>query len=234
MPTYQIELRFDAFLACAAGLFFSHALAYGGSPLVDEHYRRLTAALAEHERWWTVDTVNGRPASLDDVKALHAELRPDIIYIDGVSIMSDRAQNRRGGEWESMKEHMYNLKTWCTAEDTTMMVTHQSGRLGKKTTDVTTPGGDNWRMPTSDDAYGGDAFIQACTTAITMCGDKERSDIRWYHFVKARERQMEFRPRVPMVWDVDKGLIRDLSSFSREQAYTEATRLINERRGQHA
>jgi hypothetical protein len=217
MPANQIALRIDTIQASHMGIRFSHKLAYSGNPALTQSYEALAQRVGESKRWWTVDSWEGRECGLTDIKALTEMFNPDIILIDGISIL--RPEVTRASEWELMKYNTYGLKTWATYKAIPIIVTHQSvnSRRGqRKDNDANQGRGDDWIMPTLNDAAFGDAFVQGCATVIAMCSDRERSDIRHYSIRKAREREIDYasHPRDAIYWDVDRGKIVDLSDLT--------------------
>lgn len=217
MPANQIALRIDAIQAAHLGIHFSHKLAYSGNPALTPSYEALAEKVGGSSRWWTVDSWEGRECGLSEVKMLTEMFDPDIVLIDGISIL--RSETRSSNEWEMMKYNAYGLKTFATYKGIPIIVTHQSvntRRGQRKDGDANQGRGDDWIMPTLNDAAYGDAFAQACATVIAMCSDRERGDVRWYSVRKARERDIDYEshPRDAVFWDVDKGRIIDLSAYS--------------------
>lgn len=211
MPASQIEYRIDALIAGQLGIPFSHGKARQGDPSVKAPYTQLLERLKDNERWWTVDTVAGRMANLSDIRALYHRYQPDLILIDGVSLLED--EQRSSSTWEAMKNVCYGLKTFATSVDTAIIVSHQavnSRRGARGNTEVAQGRGDDWVMPSLNDAAFGDAFVQAMSTVFTMAPDRDDPNIRWYSIRKTRERNIEFKPRMSFAWDVDAGRILDM------------------------
>lgn len=212
MPVSQLTIRIDAMLAYCLGIQFSHSGAATGKPYVEENYIRLAEQLQQSERWWTVDSMDGREIGLTEVKALVDQLNPSIVLIDGIMLLRNEA-GRGAASHEQMRYNVYGLKNFLTARNIPGIITHQSVNTnkGQKAADGVQGRGDDFRMPTMSDAADGEAFVRACSTLITMAPDKDRSDLRWMSIRKARERDMQFHSRLALYWNVDAGKIHDLT-----------------------
>lgn len=235
MPANQIALRIDTIQAAHLGIRFSHKLAYSGNPALLPSYEALAEKVGDSKRWWTVDSWEGREVGLTDVKTLTEMFNPDIILIDGISLL--RPEINRSGEWEHMKYNIYGLKHWATYKAIPIIVTHQSVNTRKgqrKDNDAAQGRGDDWIMPTLNDAAYGDAFVQGCATVIAMCSDRVHHDRRHYSVRKARERDINYaqHPRDVIYWAVDQGIIEDLSRFGGDEEM--AAKYINQLRAAHS
>jgi hypothetical protein len=211
MPVSQIAYRIDALIAGQLGIPFSHQGAIAGNPELDQAYSDLATKIKGNERWWSVSDIDGRDVRVSDIANLAARYKPDLILVDGVSLLGD--DQRASQEWEKMKHVCYDLKRFATTAEVAVICSHQAtnsrrGQRGNR--DVAQGRGDDWVMPTLNDAAFGDAFVQAMSTVFTMAPDAEVESIRWYSIRKTRERKMEARPRMAFGWDVDRGLIIDL------------------------
>lgn len=212
MPANQIALRIDTLMAGEMGLPMSHKKLYAGDPEVRPSYQTLAGLLSKNKRWWTVDSMEGRPVTLSDIALLHRQFQPTLILIDGISLLRDEEGAKAG--WERMHNLCYGLKNFCTAYDVPAIITNQAvntrrGRRGE--TDAAQGRGDDWIMPSLNDAAYGDSFVQASSTIITMCPDRDDHRVRWYSLRKSRERDVAWQPRLALAWDVDRGRITDLS-----------------------
>lgn len=213
MAVSQIELRIDVFMARAMGVNLSHQAIFTGDEQQREQYRRYTEAVKEIKRWWTFDSWGGKAFSVGDIRSLAEQLEPDLILIDGVSLLRTDSRRDKAG-WEKMDENCEALKAIATAADIVIMASHQSvntrrGQRGER--DGGGGRGDDWVMPNLNDAAGGDALVRNCSSIFTMCPDKELSNIRWYSVRKTRERFIkDWKPRMALRWNVDAGQIDDL------------------------
>lgn len=223
MPVNHIALRIYTFMAKRMGIPFSHRLAYQGNAALKPAFERLAAELVGSERFWSVDSYDGRPVGLADLERLTLQFQPDVVCIDGISLMYNEKNLKAG--WEEMKYNSYGLKNFATRHDLPIVVTHQAvnASRGNKDKDnqmgMAAGRGDDFRMPTLNDSAYGDSFVQACSTVITMCPDAQRSDLRWYSVRKCREREFEeIGQRLPMYWDVDSGTVVDMSHHKQDVA----------------
>ena len=217
MPANQIALRIDALLAGQLVYPFSHSKVYSGDPTMADKYQQLAGVVQQHERWFTVDSVGNRMPTVSDISALHKQLRPNLILIDGVSLLRDE-QNAKSS-WEQMRNICYGLKAFATTAQVAIIVSHQTvntrrGHRGEM--DVAQGRGDDWIMPSLNDAAFGDSFVQACSTIFTMCPDRDDPRIRWYSIRKTRERDIVFQPRLALAWNVDCGKIIDLGHLRQD------------------
>lgn len=217
----HVALRIDVFLAAALGLQLSHKKIFIGDPSQAQAYEKVTEIVKQSERWWTVDSLQGRPLGLKDIRSLAHQFEPDMILIDGVLLLEDDKRAKEG--WQKMDNICYGLKNFATADDLVIMMSHQAVNLNKGRKQVGAHGrGDDWVMPTLNDASGGEAFVRACTTIFTMAPDIKHSNLRWYSIRKSRERDFdEWKPRYGLGWDVDKGHIEDFSRYGEDMAVIE-------------
>lgn len=213
MPESQIALRFDVLKAAVYGIPLSHRMTFVGHPSMEDPYRQLAATVGSEERWYTICDVEGGAIAVDHIRGFIDQFQPDMVFIDGISLLRTRKNN----EWEAMKENMYALKYLATGKELPIMVSHQAVRHKKGGSDDAQGRGDDWKMPTLNDAAYGDAFVQAASTVVAMCSDQFRPDVRWYSVRKVRDREAVTVPRLGMWVDYDKGRIVDLSQYSDNQ-----------------
>lgn len=210
MPANMLNLRIDVLVAEALG----HPIDYGklltGDPSIRTNYNLVTEVLAQTQRWWTYDSVDEHPPSLGDIAALIRQHNPDVLLIDGVSLLKSDV---RGQLWEQMKDLCYGVKNLGTIYEIPILMTHQavnSARGSRK--EITALGrGDDFHMPSLNDAAYGDSFVAACSDVITMCGEPSTSNIIWYSLRKFRERgfQQELPARMALIKDFGRGKIYD-------------------------
>lgn len=216
MSNHQNELRQDVFKARAMGIELSHQGIFIGDPSQRYEYQRYTEAVKGEGRWWTYDTWNGRAFSVADVRMLAEQHEPDMVLIDGLALLRSEGRRDKPG-WERMDENCEALKAFATAADLVIMASHQSvntrrGQRGER--DAAGGRGDDWVMPSLNDAAGGDALVRNCSSVFTMCPDKELANLRWYSVRKTRERYIkDWHPRMALRWEVDRGFIEDLGQY---------------------
>jgi len=153
MPANQINLRVYTFMAHRLGVRFSQRMAYAGNPSVDESFRELVQKIGQQDRFWTVDSVDDREVGLSDLDKLCAQFNPDVVCIDGISVLRNEKNLR--SEWELMKYNGYGLKSFTTRHSINSFVTHQAvnSNRGQKADQGAAAGrGDDFRMPTLSDA----------------------------------------------------------------------------------
>jgi hypothetical protein len=231
MPAHQFELRIYAILAYKFGLRFSHQAAYEGNPLVQESFAKLAAELAKSERWWTVDSIDGKEAGLADIRTLNAQFAPDIIFVDGIALLRNETKAR--AVFEMMRYNAYGLKTLATAASVPIIVAAQTvvekarGRDDESKTKFAAvrSRGEDYRLPRGSDIADGADLYRACNLVIGLAPDPEREDVLWYSVLKTRERPPIPEDRMAVRWNVDAGRIDDLGHLSENQkAMLEALR----------
>lgn len=214
MPANMLDLRVDVL----AGNMLHHPIDYNkllvGDPSVRANYELVTNVLSQSQRWWSYDSLDDRPIGLGDIAALVRQHEPNIVLIDGVSLLRSES---RGQTWEQMKEICYGVKNLATIYEIPFLVTHQAvnSARGRRTDTGLAGRGDDFIMPSLNDAAFGDAFVQACSDVLTMCGEPTSQYINWYSIRKHRERgwRQPLPPRMALAVDFSNGRIFDLSDL---------------------
>lgn len=214
MPANMLNLRIDVLLAQA----LEHPIDYGklltGDPSIRANYDLVTQILAQSQRWWVYDSLDDHTVGLGDIAALIRQHSPDILLIDGISLLKSEV---RGQLWEQMKDLCYGAKNLGTIYEIPIIMTHQAVNSARgRRTEITAMGrGDDFIMPSLNDAAYGDSFVAACSDVITMCGEPSSSNIIWYSLRKFRERgfQQELPPRMALIKDFGRGIIHDASEY---------------------
>lgn len=214
MPANMANLRIDVLIANALGYPLEYNKLLRGDPSVRAEYESLTNTLSKNSRWWTYDSIDNQTIGLGDLMALTNQHQPDILLIDGISLLKSES---RGQTWEQMKDLCYGLKNLGTIKEIPILVTHQAvnSARGKRGEIEMVGRGDDFHMPSLNDAAYGDAFVQACSDVITMCGEPTSQYINWYSIRKHRERgwQKPLESRYGMAVDYGFGRIHDLSDL---------------------
>lgn len=228
MPANLLNLRIDTLVGAALG----HSIDYGqlivGNPIIRPNYALVTSILNQSQRWWTYDSVNDRAPSISDISGLVRQHHPDVLLVDGVGLLRPE---HRGQTWEQMREVCYGLKNLGTISEVPILVTHQAVNSAKgKRTEVQVMGrGDDFIMPSLNDAADGESFVRACSDIITMCAEPTSRYVNWYSLRKSRERGFgELPARLGLAWDVGHGNIIDLShlGYNIEEVGKETRRLL--------
>lgn len=213
MPANFLDLRVDVVAGDALGYPISYDKLLKGDPSVQENYQKIINIINQNQRWWTYDSINERSISLADIAALIRQHNPTLVLIDGISLL--KPESSRQQTWEQIKELCYGLKTLATIHYIPIIATHQAVNSARgRRKEVTSVGrGDDFIMPSLNDSAFGDAFVQACSDIITMCGDPTTRFINWYSLRKYRERGWErpLPPRMAFAMNLGTGRIRDLS-----------------------
>lgn len=211
MPSNFLNLRIDVLLGGVMGCSIDYNKLLKGDPEIRPNYEIITQAQSQTNRWWTYDSLNGNSISVNDIGGLIRLHKPDIVLVDGISLLRPRS---RGQTWEQIKEICYDLKNLATISEIPIIMTHQAvnSNRGRRTESTSIVRGDDFIMPSLNDAAYGDAFVQACSDIITMCGEPSSSYINWYSFRKTRERGWDEPLPVRMAFCVDfaRGKIIDL------------------------
>lgn len=230
MPANWLDLRFDVLAAHQLGRTIDYNKLMIGDPSIRTDYEWITNVVAQSQRWWTYDSLDEHAIGLGDIAALMRLHQPSQVLIDGVSLL--RYQGR-GQTWEQMKELCYGLKNLATVYETPILITHQANNAnrGRRASETALTGrGDDFLMPSLNDAAFGDAFVQACSDVITMVGESTSPNINWYSIRKHRERGWT-RPlpaRMALAVDFAHGKMYDLSELGNapEQCGREAQRVL--------
>ena len=230
MPKPLLDLRIDTVIGAHLGLHIDYGKLIVGDPSILPNYQRIIEIMAQSNRWWTYDSIDEHPIGIGDLAALIRQHEPSILLIDGISLLRSES---RGQVWEQMKELCYGLKNLGTIYDMPIVVTHQAVNSARgRRTEITAVGrGDDFVMPSLNDAAYGDSFVGACTDVITMCGDPTVSYIRWYSIRKHRERGMDPPARLAIAVDYAHGIMHDLSDlgYNEERVGAEARRILGVR-----
>jgi hypothetical protein len=217
MPANMANLRIDVLIAAALGHPVDYNKILIGDPSVRQEYELVTKVLEQSSRWWTYDSMEGHSIGLGDITALINQHQPDIVLIDGISLLKS---DSKGQTWEQMKDLCYGLKNLATIKEIPILMTHQAvnsgrGRRGGESDENgrTTALDDKFHMPSLNDVAFGDAFVQACSDVITMCGEPQSQYITWYSIRKHRERgwNKPLETRYGLAVDYGMGKIIDLS-----------------------
>lgn len=231
MPKPMLDLRIDVVLAQHMGLPIDYARLIVGDPSIRLHYEQVTEEMAKADRWWTYDSIDEHAISPADIAALVRQHEPDILLVDNISLL----KAGRGQVWEQMKELSYDLKNIGTIHDLPIIVTHQAvnSNRGRRTEIAQTGRGDDFVMPSLNDAAYGDSFVGACSDVITLVGDANVDYLRWYSIRKHRERAFAtaLPGRIGMAVNYGLGLMIDLSPMGHEpeRVGAEARRLLGVR-----
>jgi len=215
MPANMANLRIDILMAAAMGHPVDYNKLLTGDPSIRTEYSKVTEAEGKSSRWWTYDSMDGHSMSIGDIAALVNQHQPDIVLVDGISLLRHEG---RGQTWEQMKDLCYGMKNLATIKEIPILMTHQavnSNRGNRREKEEIMGRGDDFHMPNLNDAAFGDAFVQACSDVITMCGEPSSSYINWYSIRKHRERgwNKPLESRYAMAVDYGMGRIVDLSEY---------------------
>lgn len=235
MPANWLDLRIDVVIGALLDRPIDYNKLIIGDLSIREDYDFITEVLAQSQRWWTYDSLNDRPLNVSDVAALIRQHQPDLVLIDGVSLLRPEG---RGQTWEQMKEICYGLKNTATISEVPIIITHQAvnsnrGRRGGTqdsigASDAST--GSDWHMPSLDDSAYGDSFVQACSDVLTFVGEPTSPNLLWYRIAKARERgwRQALPVRMGLAKDFSNGRIFDVGNlgYDPEAVGHEARRLL--------
>lgn len=213
MPANMLSLRIDMLVGNAIGHQIDYNKLLIGDPSIRKEYEFITEVMTQSSRWWTYDSIDGQSIGLGDIAALIRQHSPDVVLIDGISLIK---RETRGQVWEQMFDLSYGLKNLATISELPILVTHQAVNSNRgRRSEETMPGrGTDFHMPSLDDAAFGDAFVQACSDVITMCGEPISRYINWYSIRKSRERGWpNLDTRYALAVDFAHGKIFDLSEL---------------------
>lgn len=230
MPAKQFNLRIDVVLGHMLGWPLEYNKIMAGDPSQQDHYQRVTQAMAQEKRWWTYDSMDERAVGLGDLSALIRLHKPDLVLVDGIMLL--RYEGRKQSTWEIMDDLSYGMLHLTTIHEVPAIITHQAVNTSRGLRrEVAMVGrGDDFMMPTLNNAAGGEGFVRACSTIFTMAGDPSARYVQWYSLRKLRERAMpeNIPARMGMAWDPGTGQIIDLGYLGnvQEAVGNEARRLL--------
>ena len=229
MPANMLNLRIDVLVAEALGYPIDYGKLLTGDPSIRTNYNLVTEMLAKTQRFWVYDSLNEKSIGLGELGSLIRQHQPDVLLIDGISLLKAES---KGQTWEQMRELCYGVKNLGTVYEIPILMTHQAVNSARgKRTEITQIGrGDDFMMPSLNDAAFGDSFVQACSDVITMTGEPSSKNIIWYSLRKFRERgfQQELSPRMALITDFGRGKIFDVShlGYNPEAVGQEMRRLL--------
>lgn len=228
MPANWLDLRCDVVIGNMLGYQIDYAKLIVGDPSIRPNYEKVTQILNQSQRWWTYDSFQDRPIGISEIYALTKLHNPSIVLIDGASLIRPEG---RGQTWEQMKTTIYGLKNFATIQEVPVIVTHQAvnvNRGSKKEYDDAR--GDDFHMPSLNDAAYGDSFVGACSDVITFAAEPTSKNVNWYRFAKHRERafQQQLPSRMGLVVDFGTGRIFDVGNLGYDplRVGEEARRLL--------
>lgn len=212
MPANWLNLRVDVLIGAHLGFPIDYSKLITGDPSIRQNYEMITNVMSQSQRWWTYDSKDERALSVGDIADLIRQHNPSMVLIDGVGLLRSSS---RGQTWEQMREVCYGLKNIATAREVPILATHQSvnSAKGRRSEPNTIVRGDDFVMPSLNDAADGESFVRACSDIITMCGEPQSQYINWYSLRKYRERgwKQPLPVRMALACDFGKGHIVDLS-----------------------
>lgn len=215
MPANRFSLRIDVVLGDKMGHTIDYNKLMNGDPEVRPVYELVTGVMAEHDRWWTYDSFEGRRIGLRELDTLCSIHKPDILLIDGISLV--HSEIRSGAPmWQIMHDICYGVKNdIATRHEIPVLVTHQASNTerGRRVREDVPGRSDTFVMPSLNDAAYGDAFVQACSEVITFCPEPSSQNINWFSLKKTRERgwRNPLPARMAIAVDFSRGKMVDLS-----------------------
>jgi hypothetical protein len=211
----RLAPRIDCIIGNKLGYPLTIAGVTRGDPLQREAYSAVVQTMSQYERWWCYENFEGRGFNLENVEALIRRHEPQIVFVDGISLMQGEGRQQ---VWERMWSLSYGLKNIAMRHDIPIIFTTQAANTerGRRThADETTQGArsDNFYMPSMNDVAYGDAVSQACSDLIAMCPEPSSNFINWLSIKKHRDRgfQNALAPRMGMAVDMSRGIMVDLS-----------------------
>lgn len=230
MPANMLNLRFDVLAGNELGYPIDYNKLIVGDPSIRTNYEFITRVIGQSQRWWTYDSIEDHAATVGDILALTRQHNPDVVLIDGISLL--KPENRSRPVWEQVRDTMSGLKNLATINNVPIICTSQAvnSNRGRRSEIQTVGRGDDFIMPSLSDAAFGDSIVQFASDVITMCADPNSANITWYSLRKSRERgfRQELPSRMGLATDFGHGKIIDLSEhgYSPEQVGAEARRLL--------
>lgn len=187
MTRAEVEVRWDTL---ASGLFTPEALLGGSVPV--KAYREWLESVAGRRDWITFDSHYGNPFTVPAVGSLIGEFQPDVVGIDGLSLLAGEGGEPEKG-WEGVKEVSYGLQSLAVSRKVHILVTQQATRDAAGAV-----------VPDLHQISYGDSFGQACGVVISLGFHKDEKT-RYLAVIKNRFGRVA-RPR-EIPFDPGKGII---------------------------
>ncbi len=115
----------------------------------------LAVEAAATSSWVTLTSVKGKPFSLGEIPRLIRQHKPDLVLVDGLSLIRSSA---KGQTWEKILDLSYGMKSIAIGSNVVIITSHQANRSAHNSA----------RPPGLHEIAYGDAFVQACDRLLAI------------------------------------------------------------------
>jgi hypothetical protein len=137
------------------------------------------------------------------VQSLIRKHKPEFVVLDAVHLLSGGGKGQQ--VWEKMFNLFYGIKSLCTAQNISFMVSTQANRNAA----------DPYAAPKPGDVAFGDAMYQASDVVLSLSRISEEEQRRLLTLQKYRDGELPFE-ETALDWDVDYGIIREVGEDPRQ------------------
>ena len=199
MPTDAINLRSDVVFANMKGYEFSHKALRSGDPIDEVAYEEFLLGL-EGRPLLVCDHIEGQSSiTIESINQLIRKHSPDFVVLDGAYLVNSGSGKRAA--WEESHALFYGLKSLCTAQNITIMVSTQANRDAN---DVYAP-------PQAHTVAFGDALLRASDVLLSLCLIEDQPTRRLVEYQKYRDAE-GFTDTSVMYWNPDVGEFYELNA----------------------
>ncbi len=169
-------------------------------------YKEWLKGLRGEDRLAILDSSDtGGPFTFPDVWQYALELKPDVLFVDGLHLISGVDESQKG--WEVLKSGVARLKALAQKEEMIVICAHQVQRAAAARGSETVP-------PSLAQISYGFSVAETADHVITMSRSAGGDMERLYRVVKARGLR-EVVEKLTLHWNVDVGDIRDKGGVER-------------------
>ena len=122
MPKDEVDLRWDSLIS---KVFNADSLIE--RPELEEPYKEWLERASTRSDWITFDSNYGRPFTPEVIDSQIVEFQPDVVAVDGLSLMASSVDDPSGG-WEGVKETANALQAMAVARKVYILSTQQANR----------------------------------------------------------------------------------------------------------
>ena len=122
MPKDEVDLRWDSLIS---KVFNADSLI--DKPELESSYKEWLEKASTRSDWITFDSNYGRPFTPEVIDSQIVEFQPDVVAVDGLSLLSSSSDDPSGG-WEGVKETSNALQAMAVARKVYIISTQQANR----------------------------------------------------------------------------------------------------------
>ena len=199
MPLSAINLRADVVFANMMGYEFSHKALRSGDQIDEDAYKKFLLEL-EGRPLLVCDHIEGQNSiTIGAINQLIRKHSPDIVVLDGAYLVNSGTGKQAA--WEESHALFYGLKSLCTAQNITIMVSTQANRDAD----------DLYAPPQAHTVAFGDSLLRASDVLLSLCLIKDQPARRLVEYQKYRDAE-NFANTSVLQWNPDIGEFYELNA----------------------